>query len=164
MIKDYYAILEIQFGASIDQIRRAYKIQAVRWHPDRNQSEDTLRKMQDINEVYLILKDAEAKSLYDEEYKKYLKHKHSFNSSYSERNKAYSNKEYSKASYEVHDETLKRWMNNAREQASKIVTQSFAEFKVGAEAATKEMFDLFIVYLALGLIFSVIFVLLRFYN
>ena len=161
MFKDYYSILEIPFGALQEEIKSAYKQQALRWHPDRNLSEGALKKMQDINEAYLILKDEEAKSRYDEEYKRYRKYEQSFEKSFSEENQTYSQSDKPKEEYEFHDDILKRWMNNAREQAASLVGQTLAEFKVGAKAAGKEMFERFTAYLVIGLIFSIVFALSR---
>src|SRR5690554_3642123 len=55
MFKDYYAILEIDVSASQDDIKAAFKKQALRCHPDRNIGKDTTLIMQDINEAKLIL-------------------------------------------------------------------------------------------------------------
>lgn len=155
MFKDYYLILEIPFEASVEEIKVAFKKQALRWHPDRNQGRDTKSIMQDINEAYLVLKDAEARVRYDNEYKRF---------------KAYQKKESEftvasnveddfpkESKYEFDDEILKRWMTNAREQASNLVSQTFKEIKIGAKAAGREMFQQFIAFAIIGLIFTIIF-------
>ena len=61
MFKDYYAILEIDVTASEEDIKAAFKKQALKWHPDRNIGKDTTSIMQDINEAKLILLDFEAR-------------------------------------------------------------------------------------------------------
>lgn len=68
MFKDYYAILEIDVSASKDDIKSAFKIQSLRWHPDRNIGNNTTSIMQDINEAKLILLDTEARERYNKEY------------------------------------------------------------------------------------------------
>jgi curved DNA-binding protein CbpA len=150
MFIDYYQILEIDIAASDIEIKNAYKKQALRWHPDRNSGSDTISKMQSINEAYLILKDSEAKSRYDNEYKSYKSFVAEQNSNeYYEESKA-------KQEYQFSDETLKRWMNNAKQQASKLASASLHEFKTGAKAAGKEMIERTVGFLIVGIIFSII--------
>ena len=45
MFKDYYAILDIYQSATLSEIKSAYKTQALKWHPDRN--EDDKEKAQE---------------------------------------------------------------------------------------------------------------------
>jgi curved DNA-binding protein CbpA len=161
MFKDYYHILKVTFDASQEEIRTAYKKQALHWHPDRNSSNEALKKMQDINEAYLILKDIEAKSRYDKEYIRYQDYQKSFDTSFEEANTSQTKDEQSKQQYEFHDDLLKKWMNNAREQAATLVAQTLAEFKVGVKSAGKEMLERFIGFIVVGLIFSLIFALSR---
>ena len=71
MFKDYYAILELSQNADLNQIKAAFKKQALKWHPDRNIGVDTTSIMQTIVEAHLILKDQEARIKYDEEYRKF---------------------------------------------------------------------------------------------
>lgn len=71
MFVDYYSVLEIDEGATLDEIKIAFRKQAIKWHPDRNQGKDTTVKMQLINEAYLILKDTEARDRFDTEYQRF---------------------------------------------------------------------------------------------
>ena len=41
---------------------------SIKWHPDKNNSQDAVFMMQEINEAYAILKDKIKKSRYDKEY------------------------------------------------------------------------------------------------
>lgn len=77
MFTDYYSLLSIHTVASIDEIKKAYKEQAVKWHPDRNPGKNTTERMQMINEAYLILKDTEARQRYDREYALFRKYQQS---------------------------------------------------------------------------------------
>jgi DnaJ-domain-containing protein 1 len=52
---DPYSILEIAFGASLEEIKKAYRKLAMKWHPDKNQGVDTTEKMQKITAAYTIL-------------------------------------------------------------------------------------------------------------
>ena len=71
MFKDYYKILEVSQNATDEEIKKAFREQAIKWHPDRNQGTDTTLRMQEINEAHLILKDKEARTRYDIEYNKF---------------------------------------------------------------------------------------------
>lgn len=68
MGKDYYAILGLQKGASQEQIKKAYRKAALKWHPDKNQDrkEEAESKFKDIAEAYDVLSDPAKKSIYDE--------------------------------------------------------------------------------------------------
>jgi len=72
MFKDYYAILEISQNATFEEIRKAYKKQSKKWHPDKNIGEDVTSIMQDINEAYDVLKKFHKRQEYDIWYKKSL--------------------------------------------------------------------------------------------
>jgi curved DNA-binding protein CbpA len=72
MFKDYYNVLDLTQDASFEEIKKAFREQAIKWHPDRNQGIDTTLRMQEINEAYLILKDKEGRVRYDIEYNKFI--------------------------------------------------------------------------------------------
>ena len=59
MFRDYYAILEVNYDASSEDIKSAYRQLSKKWHPDVNPDAEVTSKMQDINEAYCVLKDAE---------------------------------------------------------------------------------------------------------
>lgn len=68
--KDFYAILEIERTANEEEIKKAYKKQALKWHPDKNnESEDQLslseRKFKEISQAYEVLKDPLKRRRYD---------------------------------------------------------------------------------------------------
>lgn len=67
MGRDYYAVLGISRNASQDDIRKAYRKAALRWHPDKNQErkEEAEEKFKEIAEAYDVLSDSEKKSVYD---------------------------------------------------------------------------------------------------
>ncbi len=65
--KDYYKILGLQKGASQDEIKKAYRKLAVKYHPDKNAGDKTAEaKFKEINEAHEVLGDAEKKRKYDE--------------------------------------------------------------------------------------------------
>jgi DnaJ family protein B protein 4 len=65
--RNYYQILGVPQTASIQQIKRAYKKQAMRWHPDKHQKdkERATSKFQEIAEAYEVLSDNEKRKVYD---------------------------------------------------------------------------------------------------
>lgn len=65
MGKDYYRVLGIAAGASDDQVKKAYRKQALRYHPDKNTSPEAEEKFKEIAEAYDVLSDAKKKDLYD---------------------------------------------------------------------------------------------------
>ena len=63
---DYYEILEISRNADSDTIKKAYRKQALRYHPDRNQGDkETEEKFKQINEAYEVLSNAEKREIYE---------------------------------------------------------------------------------------------------
>lgn len=66
MENDYYRLLEISKNASKDEIKKAYRKQALKYHPDRNQgNREAEAKFKLINEAYEILSDDEKRAIYD---------------------------------------------------------------------------------------------------
>ena len=64
--KDYYAALGLQKGASDDEIKKAFRKLAIKYHPDKNQGDkEAENKFKEINEAYQILSDPEKKERYD---------------------------------------------------------------------------------------------------
>ncbi len=66
MAKDYYSILEIDRNATTDEIKKAYRRLALKYHPDRNPGDKTCEeKFKEINEAYACLSDPEKRINYD---------------------------------------------------------------------------------------------------
>lgn len=65
---DYYDILGVSKGASADEIKKAYRKQALEWHPDRHQDEKEAaeKRFKEINEAYQVLSDPQKKSMFDQ--------------------------------------------------------------------------------------------------
>ena len=65
--KDYYKILGIEKSASQDEVNKAYKKLARKYHPDLNQGDEKAEgKFKEINEANEVLKDPEKRKLYDQ--------------------------------------------------------------------------------------------------
>ncbi|CCQ98052.1 Chaperone DnaJ [[Clostridium] ultunense Esp] len=64
--KDYYKILGVDKNASIDEIKKAYRKLAKKYHPDLNQgNREAQEKFKDINEAYEVLGDEDKRKKYD---------------------------------------------------------------------------------------------------
>ena len=62
-MKDYYKILEVERGCETEQIKKSYKKLALKYHPDKNNGDDT--KFKEISEAYEVLSDNNRRSQYD---------------------------------------------------------------------------------------------------
>lgn len=72
-MKDYYKTLELKFGAKEEDIKKAYRFLAQKYHPDKhfgNKKYDDIFK--EINEAYSVLSEASKKSSYDIRYRDYF--------------------------------------------------------------------------------------------
>lgn len=64
--KSYYDILQVPKSASDDQIKRAYRKLALKYHPDKNPgNEEANKKFADISNAYEVLMDSEKRNIYD---------------------------------------------------------------------------------------------------
>lgn len=65
MGKDYYKVLGIAKDASDDEIKKAYRKMALKFHPDKNKSKGAEEKFKEIAEAYEVLSDKKKKKIYD---------------------------------------------------------------------------------------------------
>lgn len=66
MQQDYYDLLGVERDASVDEIKKAYRKQALRYHPDRNPDDKAAEeKFKEISSAFQVLQDPEKRDLYD---------------------------------------------------------------------------------------------------
>lgn len=66
---DYYKILQVSKDASLDEIKKSYRLLAKKYHPDANpENEIAETKFKEIGQAYAVLSNKEKRQKYDEEY------------------------------------------------------------------------------------------------
>mgnify|MGYP000877039005 FL=1 len=65
--RDYYEILGISKGAGADEIKKAYRKMAIKYHPDKNpDNKEAEAKFKEAAEAYEVLSNADKKARYDQ--------------------------------------------------------------------------------------------------
>eukprot|EP00906_Rhabdomonas_costata_P011815 RCo016806 len=64
----YYADLNLTDGAPVEEVKRQYRVLAMKYHPDKNGSKEAHEKMAKINAAYAVLSDAKKKAEYDTQF------------------------------------------------------------------------------------------------
>lgn len=170
---DYYRILETPFNSSEDELKKAYRSLSLKYHPDRNKDNpNSTSKQQEINEAYYILGNSERKKAYDAEYIRYQEFlKSASNSKNKAQEKAGQKNREERANdqthgsqshseeFEIFDERLKNWMDEAKKHASQVAKQAAADFKgvvkEGANAAFEGCLKMIVVVVVINLIYFI---------
>ena len=64
--RDYYEVLGLQKGASEEEVKKAFRKMAMKYHPDKNPGDKAAEeKFKEINEAYSVLSDPDKKNKYD---------------------------------------------------------------------------------------------------
>lgn len=63
---DYYKVLGVEKSASADEIKRAYRKLAAKYHPDKNKEPGAEEKFKEATEAYEVLSDPQKKQMYDQ--------------------------------------------------------------------------------------------------
>lgn len=133
MFKDYYKILGIHRYVSTQEIKSAYRVMSMKWHPDKNSNTDVTNIMQNINEAYAILKDNNKRERYNQEYDMFFAQL-SFRSFEESENDFSEEYEYD---YDIKDDILKDDIAHARKYAKELVDEFLKSFKEASKAAVK---------------------------
>ncbi len=65
MKKDYYEVLGVSKDATKEEIKKAYRRLALKYHPDKSSSPEAEEKFKEISEAYAVLSDDEKRRQYD---------------------------------------------------------------------------------------------------
>jgi hypothetical protein len=114
-VKNYYKILELEFGADIASVKKAYRKLAIKYHPDKNKEPNAAQTFIEITEAYEVLRDPSKKSEYDNLYQAYFK--------------TSTHKQYPEQSDElIYQRKQQEWADFGREKAKEYSSIPFEEF------------------------------------
>ncbi|MGG9961105.1 DnaJ domain-containing protein [Ferruginibacter sp. SUN106] len=116
MFIDYYKILSVDKNHTSDQIKKAYRKLALRYHPDTNRDTDSTNKFLEIQEAYEILSDLTKKIKYD-----YLYERH-YQKNVKTEFEIFREKQ-------IYKEYYNNWQKEARNNAITKSKEKFSNFK-----------------------------------
>lgn len=155
MFVDYYYVLEVQKNASLEQIKKQFKVLAKKYHPDINKDSNATQLMQELLEAYYILSDSEARTRYNIQYDRFYGYqKAKDNSTYS----SYSNnsQQETEQDFKYNDPLIEKWINNAKKQALEFINKSLYESKGISKNGCKYFFYALLINFVLLIIILVL--------
>jgi len=135
MIPNYYEILGVGPNATKDEIKKAYRQLALKWHPDKNKNANAHEKFIEINQAYLLLSDDEARAKYEKEFEYYYATNKREKATIFETKTNYQEN----TTQDFEDEDLRNWTKNAKQQAEEYARMSFEEFASMIKDIIKEV-------------------------
>lgn len=162
MFVDYYKILEIAFPSTAEEIKKAYRQQSLKWHPDKNPGVDTTQRMLDINAAFYLLKDHIKKQRYDIEYQIFYKTKIHNNDSFGVHTECcQSTSTQHCETYNFHNEQVNDDINEATKYAKNLVDEFIRQFSKSSKDAAKGAWSEMYPYVIVALILPILFTLIR---
>jgi curved DNA-binding protein CbpA len=111
-MKNYYKILEIDFGTDISTIKKSFRRLALKYHPDKNKNPNAIQKFIEITEAYEVLFNDIKRAQYDELYKTFFKFKEQDN----------------KPDKNVMAEKTQDWSNYGKMRAEEYASMKYDDF------------------------------------
>ena len=65
MAQDYYSLLGVGRDAEADEIKKAYRKVAMKYHPDRSDAPDAEERFKEVTRAYEVLRDPKLRRIYD---------------------------------------------------------------------------------------------------
>ncbi|MEE3315182.1 MAG: DnaJ domain-containing protein [Treponema sp.] len=150
-MEDLYQVLGVEKSATAEDIKKAYRNLAFKYHPDRNNGDATAEeKFKKINEAYSVLGDESKRKQYDMYGStSYSNTNNAGNGSYANNNYGYGtywrtgSYDYSEAENPFWD-FFKQKSSNTTEKDSKTYTYTYTSRKTSSKITRKEAFSMFL--------------------